>query len=136
MNLPSRRGEASENGGRSICPRSGPPARTLYAIRAGDLTSFSRDLRLTLSCLLGLGNRRQPRLNLVHDRAMRREAEYSEITEVRCRTPLRRPAFVYAFLANWFPTMDMGENLLRGLGPAYIPVRTDQVAALYRESLA
>lgn len=68
--------------------------------------------------------------------AARREAEYFEITEIRRWTPPQRPAFVYAFLANWFTTMDMGDNLLRGLGPEYIPVRPDQLGALYRESLA
>jgi hypothetical protein len=51
-----------------ICPRSGPPARTLLAYRLGDLTSFNWDMRLTLSCLQGIVNRSQPRLYLIHDR--------------------------------------------------------------------
>lgn len=36
---------------------------------------------------------------------------------------------------NWFTSMDMSENLLKGLGPAYVAVRLDQLAALYKESL-
>ena len=51
-----------------ICPKSHPPARTLFAFHSGDLTSFAWDMRLTLSCLQGLVNRSQPRLYLVHDR--------------------------------------------------------------------
>lgn len=51
-----------------ICPKSRPPARTLFAFRTGDLTSFAWDMRLTLSCLQGIVNRSQPRLYLVHDR--------------------------------------------------------------------
>jgi hypothetical protein len=65
----------------------------------------------------------------------RRDAEASMLTEIRRWTPEHRPAFVYAFLANWFTTMDMGENLLRVLGPEYVAVRPDQLAELYRESL-
>jgi hypothetical protein len=51
-----------------VCPRSAAPARTLAAFRSGDLTSWSWDLRLALTCLQGLANRSQPRLYLVHDR--------------------------------------------------------------------
>jgi len=51
-----------------VCPRSQPPARTVFATRLEDLTSFGWDMRLTLSCLQGIVNRRQPSLYLVHDR--------------------------------------------------------------------
>jgi len=51
-----------------LCPKSRPPARTLAALRLEELTSFSWDMRLTLSCLQGIANRRQPRLYLLHDR--------------------------------------------------------------------
>jgi len=51
-----------------LCPKSARPARTLYAFRAADLTSFAWDLRLTLSCLQGIVNRAQPQLYLIHDR--------------------------------------------------------------------
>jgi hypothetical protein len=51
-----------------LCPRSQPPARTLAALRLEELTSFAWDMRLTLSCLQGIANRRQPRLYLLHDR--------------------------------------------------------------------
>ncbi len=64
----------------------------------------------------------------------RRDAEAATLVEIRRWTPPERPAFVYAFLANWFTTMDMGENLLRGLGTGYVPVRPDQLALLYKES--
>ncbi len=51
-----------------LCPKSSAPARILYAFRAGDLTSYAWDLRLTLSCLQGIVNRTQPQLYLIHDR--------------------------------------------------------------------
>jgi hypothetical protein len=51
-----------------VCPRSPVPARTIAAFRSSDLTSWSWDLRLALTCLQGLVNRKQPRLYLVHDR--------------------------------------------------------------------
>jgi hypothetical protein len=50
-----------------VCPKSKPPARNLFVFRMDELTSFSWDMRLTLSCLQGLVNRSQPRLFLVHD---------------------------------------------------------------------
>ncbi|HLN02152.1 MAG TPA: GxGYxYP domain-containing protein [Bryobacteraceae bacterium] len=52
----------------TVVPKSRPPARTLYAFRASDLTSWSWDLRLALSCLQGIANRAQPQLYLIHDR--------------------------------------------------------------------
>jgi hypothetical protein len=50
-----------------ICPKSGPPAKVVNALRLTDLTTDSWDLRLTLSCLQGIVNRSQPRLYLIHD---------------------------------------------------------------------
>ncbi len=60
--------EAAEDDEIHLCPKSSAPARTLYAFRSGDLTSYAWDLRLTLSCLQGIVNRTQPRLYLIHDR--------------------------------------------------------------------
>jgi len=51
-----------------VLPKSRPPARTLYAFRLEELTSYNWDMRLTLACLQGIVNRSQPRLYLVHDR--------------------------------------------------------------------
>ncbi len=51
-----------------IFPKSTPPARTLVAMRLGELPSYAWDMRLTLNCLQGLVNRNQPRLYLVTDR--------------------------------------------------------------------
>ncbi len=59
---------AAANGEIHLCPKSAPPARTLAALRLEELTSFSWDMRLTLSCLQGIANRREPRLYLLHDR--------------------------------------------------------------------
>ena len=51
-----------------VCPKSEAPAKRLVTTRLEDLTSFAWDMRLTLSCLQGIVNRRQPRLYLIHDR--------------------------------------------------------------------
>ena len=51
-----------------VCPKSQAPAKTIIATRLEDLTSFGWDMRLTLSCLQGVVNRRQPKLYLIHDR--------------------------------------------------------------------
>ena len=59
---------AEDNTDIHVCPKSSQPARTIAAFRSSDLTSWSWDLRLALTCLQGLVNRRQPRLYLVHDR--------------------------------------------------------------------
>jgi hypothetical protein len=51
-----------------ICPKSRPPAKTVFATNLGELTSYPWDWRLTLSCLQGVVNRSQPCLYLIHDR--------------------------------------------------------------------
>src|ERR1019366_2492396 len=66
--LLSRQTMAAEDSPLHLCPKSRPPARVLAALRPEELTSFSWDMRLTLSCLQGIANRPQPRLYLLHDR--------------------------------------------------------------------
>lgn len=66
--LAAPQGVAASESEPHVCPRSSSPARTLSAICLEDLTSYGWDLRLTLSCLQGIVNRRQPSLYLIHDR--------------------------------------------------------------------
>jgi hypothetical protein len=51
-----------------VCPKSGALARKLAVMRLEELTSHSWDMRLTLACLQGIVNRKQPRLYLIQDR--------------------------------------------------------------------
>jgi hypothetical protein len=51
----------------TVCPKSAPPAKTMWAVRIQDLGKAS-DERLSLSCLQGLVNRKQPRIFLAYDR--------------------------------------------------------------------
>src|SRR5258708_2843648 len=51
-----------------VCPKSGALARKLAVMRLEELTSHSWDMRLTLACLEGIVNRKQPRLYLIQDR--------------------------------------------------------------------
>jgi hypothetical protein len=50
-----------------VCPKSLPPAHTLWAVRIADLKQEPAE-RLPLSCLQGLVNRRQPQIFLAYDR--------------------------------------------------------------------
>jgi hypothetical protein len=51
----------------AVCPKSAPPAKTLWALRIEDSKKGSEE-RLPLSCLQGLVNRQQPQIFLVYDR--------------------------------------------------------------------
>lgn len=59
---------ATDDSDSSVCPKSSTPARTLFAFRLEELTSYSWDLRLALTTLQGIVNRKQPRLFLIQDR--------------------------------------------------------------------
>src|SRR5580700_11250597 len=50
-----------------VCPKVSAPARKLSFFDLRELTSFADDFRLTLHCLQGIVNRRQPRLYLIQD---------------------------------------------------------------------
>ncbi len=65
----------------------------------------------------------------------RRDAEYYMINEIKRWTPVHRPAFLHVFLANWLTSLDMAENIVKGLGSDYIVVRPDQLPQLYRQSI-
>ena len=73
----------------------------------------------------------RPPYMLTYTPSARREAEQFTIKEITDWTPPHRPAFLYVFLANWLTNMEMLESIARGLGKEYMPVRPDQMAALY-----
>ncbi|MEO6965983.1 MAG: GxGYxYP domain-containing protein [Acidobacteriaceae bacterium] len=50
-----------------ICPKCPPPAKRLAVFDLRELTSHAADFRLTLACLQGIVNSRQPRLYLIQD---------------------------------------------------------------------
>lgn len=75
----------------------------------------------------------RPPYILTYTPSARREAEQFTIKEITGWTPPHRPAFFYVFLANWLTNMEMLENIVRGLGREYVPVRPDQMALLYRQ---
>ena len=76
----------------------------------------------------------RPPYMLTYTPSARREAEHFTVKEIVGWTPPHRPAFLYVFLANWLTNMEMLENIVRGLGNEYVPVRPDQMASLYRQS--
>jgi hypothetical protein len=65
----------------------------------------------------------------------RRDAEYFMVNEIKRWTPLQRPAFLHVFLANWLTSLDMAENIVKGLGGDYVVVRPDQLPQLHQQSL-
>jgi hypothetical protein len=84
----------------SVCPKSSPPSKELYAIRITELDTVGRlaaypnqpDQRLPLSCLQGMVNRQQPQLYLVFDRYdelwlewLRKRGDIDQIHWVRVR---------------------------------------------------
>jgi hypothetical protein len=66
--LLTERIQCQTNGRTQVCPKSGRIARRLAVMRLEELTSHSWDMRLTLTCLQGIINRKQPRLYLIQDR--------------------------------------------------------------------
>lgn len=76
----------------------------------------------------------QPPYVLTFTPSSRREAEKFMLNEITTWTPPERPAFLFVFLANWLTNMEMAENIVKGLGPQYVAVRPDQLAALFKQS--
>ncbi|HVN79284.1 MAG TPA: GxGYxYP domain-containing protein [Terriglobia bacterium] len=64
----------------------------------------------------------------------RRDAEFFMVNEIKRWTPLQRPCFLHVFLANWLTSMEMAENIVRGLGDEYVVVRPDQLPQLCKRS--
>jgi hypothetical protein len=62
--------------------------------------------------------------------ATREERIAQMVADIRKFTPERRPAFLDAFLLNWFTDMPMLTEVARRLGPDYVIVRPDHLAAL------
>jgi hypothetical protein len=64
----------------------------------------------------------------------RRQAVASVVRSIRENTPPAPPYFFHVFLANWLITMDMAEEIVRQLGPAYVAVRPDQLVSLFEQA--
>ena len=71
-----------------VCPKSPPPAKTLWALKLQDRKERSEE-RLPLACLQGLVNRQRPQIYLVYDRFdefwldwLRERGDVSEVRRV------------------------------------------------------
>jgi hypothetical protein len=58
------------------------------------------------------------------------------VTDIQEMTVARKPAFLHAFVLNWFADLPMLEEVARRLGPDYVCVRPDHLVELYRTDLA
>lgn len=58
------------------------------------------------------------------------------VADVRAMTPPERPAFLHFFVLNWFSDLPLLQDVLKRLGPEYVAVRHDHLAALYRQYAA
>ncbi|MCC7494306.1 MAG: hypothetical protein IT204_18255 [Fimbriimonadaceae bacterium] len=65
----------------------------------------------------------------------REEAIQRFVDELRRFTPARRPAFLHAFVWNWGADLSLYPEVMRRLGPDYVALRHDQLAALARQQL-
>jgi hypothetical protein len=68
--------------------------------------------------------------------ATREERIASLVADVKRMTPRERPAFLHLFALNWFTDLPMLQEVLKQLGPEYVAVRPDHLAALWREEMA
>ncbi len=57
------------------------------------------------------------------------------VDDIRSMTPGQRPAFLHFFALNWFIDLPLLQEALKQLGPDYIAVRPDHLAALWREQM-
>ena len=55
------------------------------------------------------------------------------VDDIHAMTRSRRPAFLHAFAYDWTTDLSMLKEVMDRLGPDYVAVRPDQLAALYRE---
>lgn len=74
-----------------------------------------------------------PPENMPITKYTRSSAVWFEVNEIKRWTPSRRPMFLHVFLGNWLVDMGMAEEIAKGLGSEYVPVRPDQLVALYEE---
>ncbi|NCO39185.1 MAG: hypothetical protein AUJ96_20325 [Armatimonadetes bacterium CG2_30_66_41] len=66
--------------------------------------------------------------------ATREERVVQLVNDIRALTPTKRPAFLHAFLLNWFSDLPMLGEVMDRLGPEYAAVRPDHLAALCRQA--
>lgn len=65
----------------------------------------------------------------------REEKVTSLASQIREMAALNRPAFLHVFICNWFWDLPAMKEALRQLGPDYVAVGPDQLAALYRQEM-
>lgn len=58
------------------------------------------------------------------------------VADVRRMTPAQRPAFLHFFVLNWFADLPLLQATLQRLGPDYVAVRPDHLAALWHQEMA
>lgn len=64
------------------------------------------------------------------------EARIAQMVEqIRAITPMERPAFLHVFVLNWGADLAHLSEVMKRLGPGYVAVRPDHLAALYGQEL-
>lgn len=67
--------------------------------------------------------------------ATREERIAQMVDDIRRMAPAQRPAFLHAFVLNWFCDLPMLKEVVDRLGPNYVAVRPDHLAELWREDM-
>lgn len=118
----------------TVCPKSSPPADTLWAIKVETLEPGER---LTLSCLQGLVNREQPRIYLAYDHYdelwldwMRERGDVKEIRWVEPKEAYDRYLSLAKGLVVTDPRVPGSVNVATMLGSLedWLPVVPDERA--------
>jgi len=68
--------------------------------------------------------------------ASREERIAEMVADIQRFTPASRPAFLHAFVLNWFADLPMLKEVADRLGPDYVVVRPDHLARLAQQDLA
>ena len=68
--------------------------------------------------------------------ASREERITEMVADLRRFTPASRPAFLHAFVLNWFADLPLLQEVADRLGPDYVVVRPDHLAQLAQQDLA
>ena len=58
------------------------------------------------------------------------------VSQIQAIAAKHRPAFLHVFLWNWGTKLPMLKEVMDRLGPEYVAVRPEQLAALYKEELS
>ncbi len=126
---------------RAVCPSLGGGAIHRFAERISSAQSvfpdYGRNVR-TYEAATFASARGLPvfRAATTWDQGAAKEEQVTSlVSQVREMAAMNRPAFLHVFICNWFWDLPAMKEALRRLGPDYVAVGPDQLAALSRQDM-